>query len=1331
MRKSEIRKERLSLKEKAKELFNHIKGDLSNKLKFDYRFKINNTDNRNSLKALVQNLEIIKESHKTIDRKITKKIIKNIKKEKRDFEDKVMTTAKADIRNRRKFERKALGDSFKVSIIYANDFPNLQISEGEEIIPNYELFTKIIRTRLEQELDYINNSSKDIKYSMKTYVVTDALLFREDITYVKNGKPIEIENLWDIDPKNPDRITGVEMITQEVYQEFVSNSDIDTVVSKNNIKNFVSGVIAKFNTDMENAKGSEWRFKKFIKFAIKTQKLKSVLGKSYIQLPTELINKKCCVNIKNTDNKCFDWCLIASRVYDDIKSKDKNEVYHYKKNLDKIKIPDDIQYPVRTDDICKYEDLNDIQINVFSFKDGYNSDADIRLFIEPLYKSNKHRNEVVNLLLIEDGEKSHYVLIKNINRLFASKTLKHSLFFCPNCLSRSYRSMELLQNHRTKCQTVDESFTGSLGAVYECPDASNNLLKFKNVGNSFKHPFHVIADFESTLSTCTAEYEGLSKDDFDKLKTIRYQKHLQNSYGLKYSCIHDKYNKSVKTFNHSDPQEVTKSFVETLEEYAIESYKLLQQNKTKIKWTLDNKYSHKESVLCSDCNCDYTDMNKKVAHHDHITGEFISSICNSCNLKYQYKMFLPVYIHNLKGYDAHLFVNALNKYGQYESDITCIPNNEERYISFTKTIKVDEYFSIKENKMKNIYFDIRFLDTIAFMATSIEKLVDNLASGCKDIASLRESFPNTSDHFKDDEQFKLMTQKGIYPYDFIDSYDKLNIDYLPEKKEFYSRLYDSECSDEDYNQALLVWKTFNCKSFMDYHNLYLVSDVTLLSDVWNAFRNTCYQNYNLDCTYYYTAPGLSFDAMLKHTKIELELFTDVDMYEFQESGIRGGLSQISTRHAVANNKYMSSYDQDKEDSYIIYLDANNLYGWSMSRYLPTKNFKWNDEEWTKEKIMSIDDEADTGYTFEVDLHIPDHLHDHFNNYVPCPENIQIKKDDLNDWQTENYTESKIRKLCTSFHDKIDYVVNYRYLKLVLSLGVELIKVKRVMEFTQTNFLKSYIQLNTTLRTKATNDFEKDFFKLMNNSVFGKTMENVRNRINFRLVSTEEQAYRVKNLSRFTIFDDNLVGVHIQKQKVRLNKPVYLGQAILDDSKYLMYDFHYNFMLKKVERNNIDLLFTDTDSLCYNIKKTDIFQIMKENKNYFDLSEYSKSHDLYDPTNKKVIGKFKNESIQQITEFVGLRAKLYAYSVDLDISKHLKCKGVKTNIVKKDLTIEKYRNTLFSRKSESLSQNGIRSYQHQLYTETITKTALSCNDDKVWIDGDNIHTRNFGHYRNRK
>jgi hypothetical protein len=240
------------------------------------------------------------------------------------------------------------------------------------------------------------------------------------------------------------------------------------------------------------------------------------------------------------------------------------------------------------------------------------------------------------------------------------------------------------------------------------------------------------------------------------------------------------------------------------------------------------------------------------------------------------------------------------------------------------------------------------------------------------------------------------------------------------------------------------------------------------------------------------------------------------------------------------------------------------------------------------------------------------------------------------------------------------------------------------------------------------------------------MENVRNRINFRLVDNEDSAFRVKNLNRFTIFSDNLVGVHIQKKQIQLNKPVYLGQTILDDSKTLMYNFHYNFMLKKIKRENIDLLFTDTDSLCYHIKKKDIIEVMNNNKSYFDLSEYPKDDPLYDPTNKKVIGKFKNESVKQITEFVGLRAKLYAYTVDNDDKKHLKCKGVKSCVVKNELNITRYRDCLYSRKSEKVKQNSIRSYGHQLFTETVNKTALSCKDDKVYICDNNIDTRNFGY-----
>ena len=196
-------------------------------------------------------------------------------------------------------------------------------------------------------------------------------------------------------------------------------------------------------------------------------------------------------------------------------------------------------------------------------------------------------------------------------------------------------------------------------------------------------------------------------------------------------------------------------------------------------------------------------------------------------------------------------------------------------------------------------------------------------------------------------------------------------------------------------------------------------------------------------------------------------------------------------------------------------------------------------------------------------------------------------------------------------------INYRLLKLYIQLGIKITKINRVLEYSQDNYMKSYIMLNTEQRIKAKTEFEKDFYKLMNNSVYGKTMENVRNRINFRLISSEEQAFNIRNqLIRYTIFNENLVGVHLAKQCVKLNKPIFIGQCVLDQSKYLMNDFHYNKMLPYFTKDNLDLLFTDTDSLCYHIKNKDPFEFMLNNKELFDLSNYPVHHPLYDETNKK-------------------------------------------------------------------------------------------------------------------
>ena len=186
----------------------------------------------------------------------------------------------------------------------------------------------------------------------------------------------------------------------------------------------------------------------------------------------------------------------------------------------------------------------------------------------------------------------------------------------------------------------------------------------------------------------------------------------------------------------------------------------------------------------------------------------------------------------------------------------------------------------------------------------------------------------------------MLTKKGVYPYDYVSSLSKFDETQLPPQKEFYSKLNDENISDEEYQHALNVWDTFNCKNIRDYDNLYLKSDVLFLADVFENFRSTCLKHYNLDPPHYYTSPGLAWDACLKETKQKLQLLHDYDMLMMFENGIRGGISHISKRYAEANNKYMNTYDPDKPSSFIQYLDANNLYGWAMSQALPTSEFKW-------------------------------------------------------------------------------------------------------------------------------------------------------------------------------------------------------------------------------------------------------------------------------------------------------------------------------------------------------------------------------------------------------
>ena len=906
----------------------------------------------------------------------------------------------------------------------------------------------------------------------------------------------------------------------------------------------------------------------------------------------------------------------------------------------------------------------------------------------------KSCKNTIDLFLYEEDGKFHYSLIKNFSRLIRSQITTRTdepIQICKRCFSH-FTKEELLEKHIKYCSNNATAFV-------KMPEP-NTMLYFKNYYKKLPIPFVVYADFEcftKPMNSCSPN----PKDSYN----YNYQKHEPSGFCFYVKGIVDKKIKPIIYTKTSEDEDISKVFVEKLAEVTKGIYNDFYQKPKPLKLTKEEQKLFEKAVNCHICSREL--KKDKVTDHCHFTGQYRGAAHNKCNLMCCKPRVLPVIFYNLQGYDAHLFKKQL---ARLEGDLNCIPSTEEKYISFSKSIKVGEYYCLKLGKMCPINFEIRFLDSFKFLQTSLANLVSNLS---------KEDFHNTNHVFK--KNVDLLTRKGVYPYDYVSSLDKLSETQLPPKEEFYSQLYDEDISDDDYQHAINVWNTFNCKTIRDYHDLYLKSDVLLLADVFENFRKTCLKHYKLDPVHYYTSPGLAWDACLKETGQHLQLLHDYDMLMMFERGIRGGITHISKRYAEANNKYMKDYNPDKESTYIQYLDANNLYGWAMSQNLPTHGFKWM-KNITKEKVMDILDKANhsmsnrgrKGYIFEVDLEYPKKLWETHNDYPLAPEKMIV---------------NGVEKLICHFKPRQNYVVHYRNLRQYLELGMRITAVHRGISFYQSSWMEPYIRKNTELRKKAANNFEKGFFKLMNNSVFGKTIENIRKRQNIELIDNRKKAVKLTskpNFDRVTIFDRNLIAVHMKKTEVYFNKPVYVGQAILDLSKTLMFNFHYTYIKEKYE-NNAELLFTDTDSLMYQIKTKDFYKdISPDILTKFDTSDYPSNHKsgILTGANKKVIGMFKDEVAgKQITHFVGLRPKLYSFKIEEDREVR-KCKGIKKNVVKKKLDFDDYVKCLFSGEKEMRKMKIIRSEKHDIYSKEVNKIALSNEDDKRIVLEDKVHTLAF-------
>ena len=546
-----------------------------------------------------------------------------------------------------------------------------------------------------------------------------------------------------------------------IKERFAFHSAIKLILENTDVEEVYNEMVDEIEEAIqkaENAEGSGWVLTVIESIKLHTAEWNPLNAGSYMELPEYLKNKKAITNMKNQDNKCFMWCVLRAL----------NPKNNHPERVDKDLISkqdtlnmEGIKYPVSFRDIDRFESLNpNISITVL----GYNKDE--RIYPLKISKYTGCENDIV-LLLIKDEENSHYCLVNNMSALLATQINNHkgTRNICLNCLN-SFKCKQSLDNHKEYCYNNE--------CVKTIMPEKGTMLRFKNFLHSEKVPFIVYADTEALIK----EMDNCDPNP-ENSYTKKYQKHEPISFSYYIKCFDNSVCEPIlRTYTRTTTEEkdAMSVFIEWLEEdvKAIANIKVKEMIFTKE----DEKRFNKETE-CWICREPLN--NDKIRDHCHYTGRYRGSAHNSCNLKYKKPKFIPVVFHNLSGYDSHLFIKKL---GSPNENIDCIPNNEEKYISFSKTIKVSEYKDRKTGEVRDKTFKIRFIDSFKFMGSSLEALVNNLP---------KDAFNNLERYYTKEEA-RLIKRKGVYPYEYMNTEERFNETKLPPKKsvlfETFGRRYN-------------------------------------------------------------------------------------------------------------------------------------------------------------------------------------------------------------------------------------------------------------------------------------------------------------------------------------------------------------------------------------------------------------------------------------------------------------------------------------------------------------------------------------------------------------
>ena len=1022
-------------------------------------------------------------------------------------------------------------------------------------------------------------------------------------------------------------------------------------------------IMADLNNEIErrDMEGSGWNIEGINHLKIYFHKTNPINGQTYIEFP---IRSNAILNIQNTDRYCFLWSILAS-----IHPVNENphRVSKYIPYKDELSINDiDFTNGMKITDIPKFENLNnELSINVFE----YSTEDDNDYKLVPLYISKNIENRrIVDLILY----KNHYILLKKLH-VFIGK--HDNSYVCRSCLS-SYTVESKLITHEKLCANKDKS-------VY-IPAKESHVIWNKYYQ---KMPIYsiIIADFE-------ARNEPINNQDNVVSKTIDVCKQIPSCNGLfvinKITDMPIEMGYYKSTFGDNN----VKWFLNKINNIEFRMGEFFKQN-LKPKITTKSEKLFLKANICWLCEINFVNINEKVRHYCKMTGRYLGASHQSC-IDYVNKVnlhkFIPILYHNFSKYDCHMFFNGLINAAPNKFNLGVIPRTNEEYMSVN-------------------YGCIKFLDSMRFLSASLKKLTESLNDN--DYIHLKKHFP---DHWM------LLKNKLAYPYEFyktLEDYEKPIEELLYAGKEaYFSKTANKIPDQKEIDRTNEIIKLYNIKNGKELTELYCKADIILLADIFEKFIEVSKTEFGINPLYHISLPGTTWSNGLKYTKIKLELIKNVDLFQMFESGIRGGISGI----------FGDRYIESDNNTVILHVDMNNLYGYAMLFHLPTGNFKIYENDLITEsfinQVLNTHDCSDTGYVLIVDLIYPDNIKYKSKNFPLCPENKTIDPVNYTEYMKEHMPQPHrpTSKLICDQTNKEYYIAHYRNLKFYLRMGMIISKVHRIVSFDQSPWLAKYIDYNTQKRAEADSDFMKDYHKNLICSFFGKTMEDVRNRIKVEFVKNTNVVEILKYQSRL---DFN--GIHksyqdydsytFKSRVVKMEKPIYLGFSILELSKLLMYETYYDKLQKYFGIDGIQIHYQDTDAYIMSIKTTNIINdlnILQNRYQIFDFSNLNKDHQLFSNEYKKIPGYLKIETPKSlyIDKFICLRSKCYAYITQLDGYEN-KFKGIVKGY-KKEISFDQYYKCLMNQSYNSTcKQYCIRSHDHEMYLQQITKKSLSPFDDK--------------------